>query len=67
VSAAVLRERPVCEECGREGATDVDHVVSLERGGTHDPANLRALCHGCHSRKTVAVDGGFGRTPKGAT
>lgn len=35
-------------------ATDVDHVTPLRRGGTNDPANLQALCHPCHSRKTCA-------------
>lgn len=57
----VLSEEPVCQDCGREMATQVDHVVSLERGGTHDRENLRALCASCHSKKTVRVDGGFGR------
>lgn len=60
VRAAVLAERPVCEECNRVAAVDVDHVVSLRKGGTNDPSNLRALCHSCHSRKTVERDQGFG-------
>lgn len=59
--AAVLAARPVCEDCRREGATDVDHVVARARGGTDDEANLRALCHACHSRKTALRDGAFGR------
>jgi 5-methylcytosine-specific restriction endonuclease McrA len=29
--------------CGRL-ATTADHVIPLARGGTHDLANLRALC-----------------------
>lgn len=60
--ASVLARRPVCEACGREAATEVDHVTAIARGGAHyDEANLQALCKGCHSRKTVAQDGGFGR------
>lgn len=59
---AILRERPLCEAPGcNHGATDVDHRIARERGGTDDPSNLVALCHACHSRKTVRVDGGFGR------
>jgi 5-methylcytosine-specific restriction protein A len=62
---AVLADRPVCEACQVRASEHVDHVLAMSKGGAHyDPANLRALCHGCHSRKTVAEDGGFGRRPK---
>lgn len=57
----VLREEPVCEDCDRAPSVHVDHVVALEKGGTHDRSNLRALCPSCHSKKTCRVDGGFGR------
>jgi 5-methylcytosine-specific restriction protein A len=57
----VLAARPVCEVCQRESAAHVDHRVSLADGGTHDVVNLQSLCHSCHSKKTVAQDGGFGR------
>ena len=55
----VLALHPLCAECETHGrttpATDVDHVIDraarpdleLEQG------NLRALCHACHSRKTI--------------
>ena len=54
----VLREEPLCRRCG-EPATDVDHIVSRERGGEDTRENLQALCHPCHSQKTVEEDGGF--------
>lgn len=57
--AAVLAEQPLCGACRHAGratvATDVDHVVP-HRGDTRlfwDHANLQALCHACHSRKTI--------------
>lgn len=34
-------------------ATDVDHITPKADGGTDDDANLQALCHSCHSRKTA--------------
>jgi 5-methylcytosine-specific restriction endonuclease McrA len=30
-------------------ATTVDHIVPLDRGGTHAPQNLRAACLHCNS------------------
>lgn len=60
----VLAGRPVCERCRCRAASHVDHVVALAAGGTDDPANLRALCHACHSAKTAGEDGGFGNPRK---
>lgn len=55
----VLAESPICNHCGAP-AVDVDHIIPLSRGGTHDRENLQPLCHACHSRKTVLEDGGLG-------
>ena len=33
-------------------ATEVDHVIQPEDGGTNDPENLRAVCKPCHARRT---------------
>lgn len=35
--------------CGRPAST-VDHIVARSRGGTDDPANLRAACADCNTR-----------------
>lgn len=68
IRKAYLAIHPLCEECQAAGltvgATEVDHIVSLARGGTHDAENLRPLCKPCHSRKTNRCDGGFGRQPR---
>ena len=38
-----------CEACGAAGRLEVHHRVPLHRGGApYDPANLVALCRGCH-------------------
>lgn len=61
--AAYLKDHPVCEcdDCAalpytqRPAATDVDHIDGLGPNGPrgHDPANLRAYAHACHSRRTA--------------
>jgi 5-methylcytosine-specific restriction endonuclease McrA len=38
-----------CSRCGGV-ATTADHVLALARGGSHDLANLRALCARCNSQ-----------------
>lgn len=66
--ALYLRAHPMCE-CERcKGvvmpADTVDHIQAHDGGGSTlfwDTANWRAMHHTCHSRKTVLVDGGFGR------
>ena len=66
--AAYLAEHPICADPlghhageGRvEAATDVDHIVARERGGTDEDRNLQALCHACHSEKTAREDGRWG-------
>jgi len=47
----VLRREPLCRHCGAP-ATDVDHIHRRALGGPDNMANLQALCHACHSRKT---------------
>lgn len=37
-------------------ATDVDHIVSKEQGGTDDMENLQSLCSPCHKEKTARED-----------
>ncbi len=68
--AQKLRENPVCEMCGREKATEVDHKLAISAGGSPtDLRNLRAMCRACHSRKTLLVERmGKDRVPvKGCT
>ena len=48
---------PLCEECKKNGrltpATEVHHILPINHGGTHEEANLMALCKPCHSRITA--------------
>lgn len=53
----VLAGQPVCADCQRAPATEVDHIVSKRKGGTDDRSNLIGLCCSCHSKKTCREDG----------
>lgn len=44
-----------CALCGSRSDLTLDHIWPLLLGGTHDDANLRALCGPCNSRKGVKV------------
>lgn len=61
----VLAQEPFCPgyplgyHKGRLVRTDsVDHITALRAGGPTVRANLRGLCHQCHSKKTADEDGG---------
>lgn len=64
-----LALHPLCRTCSDAGriveATEVDHAIP--HGGDRrllmDRSNLVSLCKPCHSRKTVAEDGGLGNAP----
>jgi len=48
----VIAEEPRCRFCGKR-STDADHITPRSSGGSDDRANLRGLCHQCHSRRTL--------------
>ena len=52
-----LGANPVCADCKREAAVDVHHKVPLsERPDLRCVEdNCVALCHACHSRRTMSV------------
>ena len=49
--ARALRERGFVP---RRSLWEVDHIVPLVDGGSHDMTNLQSLCTPCHKRKTAA-------------
>ena len=44
-----------CGDCGEQLSAwfEVDHILSLENGGTNEVTNLIALCRDCHGKKTA--------------
>lgn len=49
----VLRDRPVCEDCGTAPSKDLHHVQKRADAGPDCEDNVLALCHSCHSRRTA--------------
>jgi 5-methylcytosine-specific restriction enzyme A len=56
--AALFRRAPLCVECERRGrirlATQRDHILALEEGGTDTQDNEQGLCDDCHAAKSLA-------------
>lgn len=58
----LMRDGRTCHDCGHGGADEVDHLVNVAAGGSHEYDNLAAI-HGapcptcgreCHKIKTQA-------------
>jgi len=52
----VLMAEPTCRLCWeREKRTtascEVDHIIPLSKGGTHERENLRGVCEPCHQER----------------
>ena len=45
------RDHYTCAYCGTE-ATQVDHIIARNNGGTDDPSNLVAACAPCNNKKS---------------
>lgn len=48
----VLARNPVCHACFVADASETDHRVPFEDGGSDDEANLVPLCFPCHELRT---------------
>jgi hypothetical protein len=44
------RDGFICAYCGQQADT-VDHIIPLNKGGSHDPENLTAACNRCNGSK----------------
>jgi 5-methylcytosine-specific restriction protein A len=49
--AELLRDNPVCHWCKKRKATEADHIIEVDRGGSNDPENLVPSCKQCNARR----------------
>ena len=51
------RQRGICALCGSlknpVPCVELDHIVPIAMGGTHDSSNLQGLCRSCHQAKSA--------------
>jgi 5-methylcytosine-specific restriction endonuclease McrA len=54
LSALVLANQPVCQNCKTRPSKEVHHPLARSRGNPLlvPPGQLVALCHGCHTAET---------------
>ena len=51
----LVRDGFACRACGYVSVRNqVDHIVPLERGGSHGMQNLQTMCKECHEAKTAS-------------
>lgn len=56
-AAMCVRFGNICLSCKKKTRLEVDHIVPLSQGGTHDESNIQPLCHACNVRKgTRTID-----------
>ena len=48
--AELLRDKPVCYWCRKAPATEADHLIEADLGGTHEDG-LVPSCKACNSRR----------------
>jgi hypothetical protein len=54
----LLRDLGVCGICGQQitqNAIDIDHVIPIAAGGTHEPSNVQLAHPTCNKRKHARV------------
>ena len=52
--AKLLADEPVCHWCGIARATEADHLLESDAGGTNDINNLVPACKPCNARRGQA-------------
>lgn len=48
---AILQGNPLCHWCGQRPATEADHLIEVDRGGTDETDNLVPACKPCNGRR----------------
>jgi len=57
----LLRDKPLCHWCKRRPATEADHLIEIDRGGSNDLDNLVPSCKPCNARRGANYKAAKGR------
>jgi len=63
----LLSSSPICAICQRQPATQADHIIERDAGGTDDYDNLQPVCAPCNARKGQRYATSKARRTKGQT
>ncbi|MCU0537603.1 MAG: HNH endonuclease [Hydrococcus sp. Prado102] len=58
------RDNYQCQSCGKNNqqtTLNIDHIISLAKGGSNDISNLQTLCRDCNQQKKHHFDSRFKR------
>ena len=59
--AELLKDKPMCHWCKRKPATEADHLIEVDRGGSNDLDNLVPSCKQCNARRGANYKAAKGR------
>jgi endogenous inhibitor of DNA gyrase (YacG/DUF329 family) len=51
-----IRDKFICQYCGKKNATDVHHIIPRRMGIDNSPDNLITLCRSCHRKIEYLTD-----------
>lgn len=68
-SAIIQRDRGRCGICGKPimGDLEIDHIVPLAKGGTHEPDNVQLAHRRCNRKKHIQVSAPGAEAPETLT
>lgn len=62
----LLADKPRCHWCNKRQATEADHLIEHDRGGTDTPDNLVPSCKPCNARRGANYKAAKGRARQAA-
>lgn len=47
-----IKPESICAKCGSNDRLQIDHIVSIEKGGKNNVSNIQILCWTCNRQKS---------------